>query len=157
MAPKDTAPKTYNFEVAKTVLSANDKDRLVCLYLNCDPKAVSHQLEFLQSALHADNRTPQIDWAKATTQFGAASVESMRVMTRSALKKIETAEAKGGVPAGTAAATPKKAAGGRKRKADADADAEDDDDEAAPKPKKGRPAKKGKKADTPVEGELSLC
>jgi len=28
---------TYNWQVAKTVLTDNDKDRLVCLYLNRRP------------------------------------------------------------------------------------------------------------------------
>jgi len=83
----------------------------------------------------------QIDWQKATTEFGAASVESMRVMTRSALKKIDAAANGGTVPAKKA--TP------RKRKADAD-------DEGAAKPKKGKGGKKAKKADTPVDGELSI-
>ena len=43
-AKEPAAPKSYSYAIAKEVLSENDKNRLVCLYLNCDPKAVSHTL-----------------------------------------------------------------------------------------------------------------
>ena len=86
----------------------------------------------------------QINWEKATRDFGAASVESMRVMTRSALKKIADAGGKEGV-----AGDPKKvAAAGTKRKGKADADGGDDEEAATPK-KKGKGGRKPKKDASP--------
>lgn len=111
----------YNFEIAKSVLSDNDKNRLMCLYLNCE--------------------NPQsINWEKATKDFGSASIESMKVMTRATLKKIEKASSGGGSPA--------KAAGGKKRKAAAD---DSDDAEAKPQKSRGKKAPSEKtKSETPV-------
>jgi hypothetical protein len=34
------ATALYNFEIAKKVLNENDKNRLMCLFLNCQPNAV---------------------------------------------------------------------------------------------------------------------
>ena len=86
----------------------------------------------------------QINWEKATRDFGAASVESMRVMTRTALKKIEKAGGKEGV-----AATPAKAGGsGKKRKG-----AAEDGDDAEPTPTKKKPGRKAKKEVSPIEGK----
>lgn len=79
--------------------------------------------------------------------FDCASVDSMKVMTRSILKKVEKAGGKEGVEA----SPEKAAAGGKKRKGKAGGDG--DDAEEKPK-KRGRPAKKDvKKA---VEGKLFL-
>ena len=85
----------------------------------------------------------KINWEKATKDFGCASVDSMRVMTRSALKKVADAGGKEGVEA-----KPGRAAVGKKRKGD---DATDDADKT---PKKR--GKKVKKEVSPVEGMYSL-
>ena len=143
---------SYNFEIAKAVLSENDKNRLMCLYLNCEPTAVSGssntQHTVCSTCTHDSqmgNLTQQqINWEKATRDFGAASVESMRVMTRSALKKIADAGGKEGVTG-----DPKKvAAAGNKRKGKADTDGGDDDEAATPK-KKGKGGRKPKKDASP--------
>ncbi len=34
------ANASYNFNIAKEVLNENDKNRLMCLFLNCQPNAV---------------------------------------------------------------------------------------------------------------------
>ncbi|KAK5006383.1 hypothetical protein LTR28_006564, partial [Elasticomyces elasticus] len=91
----------------------------------------------------------QIDWGKATNEFGAASSESMRVMYRSAIKKIKDA---GGADAN---ATPtndspaKTSKGGRKRKTD------DDSSPTKATPKKPRGNKKTQAGDKkePAEGD----
>lgn len=85
----------------------------------------------------------QIDWDKATLEFGSKSVASMKVSHANALKKIADA---GGKDNGTAApATPAK---GGKRKADAG------EEESGSAKKKATPKGKKGKAAT-VEGMLS--
>jgi hypothetical protein len=100
-----------------------------------------HQLPSLYSPYW---QTKQIDYDKASSEYGAKSVESFRVCTNAALKKIENAGGKTGASASTSA-TPKKG-GGRKRKA---TPADDDDEEAAPTTKKkgGRKIKAQKEAE----------
>lgn len=135
----------YSFEVAKAVLSETDKNRILAIYLSmenpnsivCDPFNIhswrtSHSLKCLQT-----------DWSTATTAFGAASEDSMRVMLRSALKKIKDAGGEIAADGSTLPAAPAKKSGpGRKRKADGDATTS-----PAKTPKKGR----GKKVkDEPV-------
>lgn len=94
----------------------------------------------------------QIDYNKATNEFGAKSVESMRVCTNAALKKIENAGGKAGASASTSA-TPKKG-GGRKRKATPEEDGDDEEQAASTTKKKGRKSKKN--ADLPADCELSF-
>ena len=85
----------------------------------------------------------QVDWQKATTDFGSASVESMKVMTRYAIKKMEKATGKEGEE-------PKAARGGAsKRKGKGDGN------DAEPKPKKSR-GKKAKGEIPKAEGKHSL-
>jgi len=83
--------------------------------------------------------------------FDCASVDSMKVMTRGTLKKIEKAGGKEGVEA----TEPKpKAAGGKKRKGKGAE--EGDDAEESPK-KKGKGGKKGgKKGATPSAADGKL-
>ncbi|OQO04613.1 hypothetical protein B0A48_09535 [Cryoendolithus antarcticus] len=124
----------YDYEIAKAALSEADKNRILCLYLNCDAKA--------------------INWEKATKDFGCASVDSMKVMARTALKKIETAGGKLD-DAGTAVAgagTPAKVKRGRKSKAKDDVDGAGDDDEETPK-KRVKTKEKSKKVKNVEEGE----
>ncbi|KAF7186220.1 hypothetical protein HII31_12462 [Pseudocercospora fuligena] len=59
----------YNFKLVKEVLSEGEKDRIIAIYLNT-----------------TDGVT---DWAAATKDFGAASVDSMKVSMRNAIKKLE--------------------------------------------------------------------
>ena len=79
--------------------------------------------------------------------FDCASVDSMKVMTRGTLKKIEKAGGKEGVEATEAKP---KAAGGKKKKKGKSAE-EGDDAEESPK-KKGKGGKKGGK-----EGGYAEC
>ncbi|PSK56559.1 hypothetical protein B9Z65_6183 [Elsinoe australis] len=115
----------YSFEVAKAVLSETDKNRILAIYLSMEnPNSIT-------------------DWSTATAAFGAASEDSMRVMLRSALKKIKDAGGEIAADGSTVPATPAKKGGpGSKRKADGDATTT-----PAKTPKKGR----GKKVkDEPV-------
>ncbi|KAK3716866.1 hypothetical protein LTR37_006216 [Vermiconidia calcicola] len=120
---------SYNFDIAKQVLNENDKNRLMCLYLNCNPTAVCCHPSSLDYAMLT---WLQINWEKAAKDFGCASVDSMKVMTRTAMKKIEKAGGKEGVEAAPATG------GGKKRKAADDGN----DAEAKPKKKGGRNPKK---------------
>lgn len=146
---KDTAAgKTYSYAIAKEVLSDTEKNRILCLFLNTDHSGVRQPFPSpltIWQARSPANSQPQIDWKKATEAFDCASVESMRVMTRSTLKKITDAEKNGGVPTPTKG----KGAAGKKRKAAAAA--ADGEDDAEVPVKKGKGGGK-KKVDSPVEG-----
>lgn len=140
---------SYDYTIAKEVLNEADKDRIVCLYLSSDPSAVSHRPHLL---LHVCTNNRQIDWAKATKDFGSASVESFKKTTQNMLKKIEKAGGKieDGEATGTGTTSPvKPAAKAAPKKRKAKGDAEDGEE----KPKKKGRAAKGKKADSPDEGE----
>ena len=139
---------SYDYQIAKTVLSDKDKDRLLCIYLNrrADGNVRTNPLFTPNSLLI----TLQIDWEKATTDFQCASVSSMKTMYYGLLKKIENAGGKTGVSA-SASATPKKS-GGKKRKA-APADDDDDDEEATPAVKK-KGTKNKKEAEAAADCEL---
>ncbi|CAK1365875.1 hypothetical protein CB0940_09665 [Cercospora beticola] len=66
----------YNSSIAREVLTEAEKDRLLAVALSTA----------------ADNSA--INWEKATTEFGAASVDSMRVSVRNIHKKLDKAGAK---------------------------------------------------------------
>ncbi|KAJ9628602.1 hypothetical protein H2203_002503 [Taxawa tesnikishii (nom. ined.)] len=125
----------YSYSVAKEVLSDNDKNRLLAIYL-C-----------------SDNPMAGVDWDTASAAFGSASVGSMKVMTRAVLKKIADAGGKtdtaGNAAAAAAAAAPKtpKSKGGRKRKADPNTRDDDDDEEATPSKNSAKEGKKAAKAE----------
>lgn len=140
----------YNFTVAKDVLTDKDKDRLVCLFLNRTEDKLDNTVSRPYSSVFPifTNYFPQIDYEKATAEFGAKSVDSMKVMTRSVLKKIADA---GGKSNGNGDSPAPKRGGGRKRKA-----AQDDDDEASPAlKKKGRGKRKVREASP--DGEYSTA
>ncbi|EME82446.1 uncharacterized protein MYCFIDRAFT_197566 [Pseudocercospora fijiensis CIRAD86] len=59
----------YNFKLAKQVLTDGEKDRILAIYLNTNDGV--------------------IDWATATSDFGAASAESMKVSLRNTMKKLD--------------------------------------------------------------------
>lgn len=82
----------------------------------------------------------QVNWEKAAKDFGSASIESMKVMTRYAIKKTEGGGGKAG-----GSAKPSKA-GGKKRKG------AEEGDNAETKPKKQR-GKKAKGEAPKAEGE----
>ncbi|KAI7159200.1 hypothetical protein KC349_g4324 [Hortaea werneckii] len=68
---------SYDYDVAKRVLSETDKDRFLCCYLNItDPNAVN--------------------WEKAANDYGSASVQSFKKMIQNAFKKVKDGEATGG-------------------------------------------------------------
>ncbi|GAB7323087.1 hypothetical protein MBLNU13_g05598t1 [Cladosporium sp. NU13] len=120
---------SYDYNIAKTVLSDRDKDRLVCLFLN----------------RRSDGN---VDWDKATTEFQCASVSSMKTLYYGLLKKIENAGGKTGISASnpTTTSTPKK---GRAKKRKATPADEDDDEEATPVVKK-----KGRKDENEAETQV---
>ncbi|KAI6796658.1 hypothetical protein KC363_g1425 [Hortaea werneckii] len=125
---------TYDYDVAKRVLSETDKDRFLCCYLNIsDPNAVN--------------------WEKAANDYGSASVQSFKKMIQNAFKKVKDGEAAGGDD-GTGSSEikegKKKTAtpGSRKKKAKAEG-AEQDVEESPTKKQKvaaGGRKKKGEKA-----------
>jgi len=101
----------------------------------------------------------QIDWQAATVAFGAASVESMRVMVRNTLKKVKNPDDGNGKVASPGVGadsgidnTPKKNPAAKKRKA---AGREDDDGVENPKTPRGRKPKGAAMACT--EGWSSPC
>ncbi|KAK4540012.1 hypothetical protein LTR36_009910 [Oleoguttula mirabilis] len=118
---------SYDYKIAKDVLSDTDKNRIVCLYLSCNTTAINGL----------------IDWEKARAAFDCTSVDSMKVMTRSALKKIEKAGGKEGVDAEPEKA---KSAGSKKKRGKVP----DDGDEQEESPKKKGKATGGRKKKTAV-------
>lgn len=136
---------TYNFQIAKDVLTEAEKDRIVACYLNlpdvANNKEVSLRL-FAISACNLAKTVIQVDFKKAAADFGAASVDSFKKMLQGGFKKIVAAQEKA-ANGGTVDASPAsaKAKGGKKRKAATEED-EDDVQESKPKPKRGRKAKK---------------
>lgn len=62
---------------------------------------------------------PQVDWDKASSEYGAASVESYKKGMQNTTKKIKKAMESGAEP-DAAEATPVKKGGGKKRAADAE-------------------------------------
>ncbi|KAI6872290.1 hypothetical protein KC343_g551 [Hortaea werneckii] len=125
---------TYNYDIAKRVLSETDKDRFLCCYLNIsDPNAVN--------------------WEKAANDYGSASVQSFKKMIQNAFKKVKDGEAAGG-DEGTGDSEVKEGKkknatpGSRKKKAKAEG-AEQDVEESPTKKQKvaaGVRKKKGEKA-----------
>ncbi|KAK4942039.1 hypothetical protein LTR28_008766, partial [Elasticomyces elasticus] len=118
-----------SWTVAKDVLSQTEKDRICCVQLN--------------------TVNGVIDWGKASTEFGAASSDSMRVMYRSAIKKIKDA---GGADANATPtndspmkATPK---GRRKRKID-----DDSIQKFTPKKPRGNKKTQAGNKEEPAEGD----
>ncbi|EME43392.1 hypothetical protein DOTSEDRAFT_25343 [Dothistroma septosporum NZE10] len=140
---------SYDYTTTKEVLNEADKDRIVCIYLSSDPSAVNHPRN---PPLDAHANKHQVDWARATKDFGSASVESFKKTTQNMLKKIEKAGGKIDGGAETSGSTspvkPVAKAVAKKRKAKVD----DEGAEGEKPKKKGRPAR-GKKIDEKVEGE----
>jgi hypothetical protein len=117
----------YIWEIANTTLNDSEKNRFVCCALS------TNQSTFMNS----------VDWDKATADFGAASVESMKKCVQNALKKVEKAGGKEGVPAVDGAIkTPSTSGKGTKRKAGAETSGgghgAEDMGTPTPKAKRGR-------------------
>jgi hypothetical protein len=117
----------YIWEIANTTLSDSEKNRFVCCALSMN------QATFMNN----------VDWNKATADYGAASVESMKKGITNAHKKVEKSGGKDGVPAADGATnTPSTSGKGNKRKAGAEKDggghSAEDIGTPTPKPKRGR-------------------
>lgn len=144
----------FSFSIVKEALSASEKDRIIAIHFATDNGAVSLSLPSLPLTWALPSNPYllpqyrhvltelQIDWVKATGDYGAASIDSMKVSYRNIIKKLEKACAAGDDE--PTAVTPARSSGGKKRKATAG-------DDETPKPKRGR---KPKKADTPVVGKF---
>ena len=114
-----------NFDTAKTLLSDGEKNRILAIYLNTKPDGAVRPHPHLLNLSNKSNIS-QTDWAAAAAAFGSASVDSMKVSTRTILKKLE---AKGVTIGGDAGTTAGAGAGkGKKREAAAEADPEDDEE-----------------------------
>lgn len=141
----------YSYQIALEVLNEADKNRIVALYLSMDnPNAIVSLHPQPSLRPHLADPSHQTDWQRATTAFGCASVDSMRVMTRSALKKIEKAGGKEGVDPSSSPPTKTGTKGGRapKRKAAA---ADEDDEDADTETTKAAPKKRGRKPKSEVK------
>ena len=117
---------SYSYSVAKSVLNEMDKNRFLCIYLHSNQSA--------------------IDWQSASRDYGCASVDSFRVLTNRALKKIADAGGRlgeGGVAVVPAPAAKKKRP--RKRKTDFSDDTDSEFGGGKGKRKRGRPSKKAVK------------
>lgn len=117
----------YIWEIVNTTLSEIEKNRFVCCVMS------TNQSTFMNN----------VDWNKATQDFGAASVESMKKGITNTLKKVEKAGGKEGVSASDGAIkTPSTTGKGTKRKAGAEKDGgghgAEDIGTPTPKAKRGR-------------------
>jgi hypothetical protein len=119
----------YDWQIVNSILNDSEKNRFLCCVINSD-----------QGAFNSI-----VNWEKATSDFGSASVESMRKCLSNTLKKIEHAGGKIGVSASDGAVnkTPGSSSTGKKRKtaAEADPDGKSDSGTPTPKAKRGRPKK----------------
>jgi hypothetical protein len=157
---------SYDYAIAKATMSDAEKDRILAIFLNTHDGVVRSSLPCTSHKHTTDLNPLQINWDKATSDYGSASADSMKVSLRATYKKIEKAGGKlaDDGTATQAPATPKPATpatGSKKRKSKADlasaAAAGDDDEEVAvetPKPKRGRPTKKEKSAAKVEEDEV---
>jgi hypothetical protein len=147
---------TLSYLHAKNLLSEVEKDRIVCTYLNStEPNAVS--IKFLSPCLSKLNANllRQVDWDKASSEYGAASVESYKKGMQNTTKKIKKAM-ESGEPAEATEATPaKKGGAGKKRKEKtAEAEADGEAEESPTKKKKGgRKTKAQKEAEAAAAAE----
>jgi hypothetical protein len=90
----------------------------------------------------------QVNWDKAASEYGSASVESYRKMMQKTAKKLKEAMDSGVEPE-AAESSPVKKSGGKKRKektVEAEGDAEGDAEESPTKKKKGGRKTKAQKA-----------
>ncbi|KYG48485.1 hypothetical protein M433DRAFT_1989 [Acidomyces richmondensis BFW] len=94
----------------------NDKNRLLAVFLNCDPATAN--------------------WDKASHEFGAASTGSMKVMVRTVLKKIEAAGGKDLVDSSPDKITKTPTSSKGKRKAQPSIEEDGNDAEKTPSKKK---------------------
>jgi hypothetical protein len=120
----------YIWDIVNATLNETEKNRFMCCVINTD------QSTFMSN----------VDWKKATQDYGAASVESMKKGITNSLKKVEKAGGKDGVPAvDGAASTPSTMGKGGKRKIKAENDGDEHDagdvGTPTPKPKRGRKKK----------------
>lgn len=145
---------TLSYLHAKTILSEVEKDRIVCTYLNStEPNAVSCDSSYIFPLEPNTNMLRQVDWDKASTEYGAASVESYKKGMQNTTKKIKKAMESGVEPEAADATPAKKGAGGKKRKEKAaDAEADGEAEESPTKKKKG-----GRKTKAQKEAEAAAA
>lgn len=138
---------TYSYPIAKDLLTEVEKDRIVCTYLNStEPNAARQN----PSPCHGKVLTAtQVDWDKATADYGAASVSSYKKGMQNTIKKLKTAM-DSGVQPDTAEATPAKK-GGKKRKVDGEGEVEETSKKKGRKSKAQKEAKAATAAD--AEGD----
>ncbi|KAI6819610.1 hypothetical protein KC332_g9783 [Hortaea werneckii] len=133
---------TYDYDVAKRVLSETDKDRFLCCYLNI-------------SDTHA------VNWEKAANDYGSASVQSFKKMIQNAFKKVKDGEAAGG-DEGTGDSKVKEGKkktttpGSRKKKAKAEG-AEQDVEESPTKKQKVAAGARKKKGENAAAGSSTAA
>jgi hypothetical protein len=96
------------------------------------------------------NPVRQVDWDKASSEYGAASVESYKKGMQNTTKKIKKAM-ESGEPEAVEATPAKKGDGGKKRKENA-AEAEGEAEESPTKKKKG-----GRKTKAQKEAEAAAA
>ena len=99
-------------------------------------------------------KTPlQVDWEKASSEYGAASVESYKKGMQNTTKKIKKAMESGVEPEAADATPAKKGGGGKKRKEKtAEAEADGEAEESPTKKKKG-----GRKTKAQKEAEAAAA
>lgn len=101
------------------------------------------------------NHPWQVDWDKATREYGAASVDSYKKGMQNTTKKIKKAMESGVEPEAADATPAKKGGGGKKRKEKtAEAEADGEAEESPTKKKKGgRKTKAQKEAEAAAAAE----
>jgi uncharacterized protein YunC (DUF1805 family) len=142
---------TLSYAHAKVILTEVEKDRIVCTYLNStEPNAVSLPIHFRVHSFQSltDLSLAKIDWDKAASEYGAASVESYKKGMQNTTKKIKKSMDSGVEPEAVEGSAVKKS-GGKKRKektVEADGEVEGETEESPTKKKKGGKKTKAQKA-----------
>jgi glutamyl/glutaminyl-tRNA synthetase len=142
---------TLSYTHAKVLLTEVEKDRIVCTYLNStEPNAVSTSVHLPRSLVPSANKSlfDKVDWDKAASEYGAASVESYKKGMQNTTKKIKKSMDSGVEPEAVEGSTVKKS-GGKKRKEKsvvAEGEAGAETEETPTKKKKGGKKTKAQKA-----------
>jgi hypothetical protein len=142
---------TLSYAHAKVLLTEVEKDRIVCTYLNStEPNAVSTSVHLSRSLVSSTDRSlfGKVDWDKAASEYGAASVESYKKGMQNTTKKIKKSMDSGVEPEAVDGSAVKKS-GGKKRKeksVEAGGEAGAETEETPTKKKKGGKKTKAQKA-----------
>jgi hypothetical protein len=137
---------TLSYTNTKSVLSEVEKERIICTYLNStEPNAVSLPVPLLHSPIPSANH-PKINWDKAASEYGAASVESYKKGLQNTIKKIRKSMDSGVGPEAAEASPAKKGAGKKRKEKTVETDDEAEVEESPLKKKKGGRKTKAQKA-----------